>query len=437
MNRHWQVLKTYLLRPRFWLLVPIYLLVGPFASVCVGALLACFLGLHMRRQFGTAAAKLMPGFTPPHLTIAAAVSLAMWAGVPAAQAWWFGLRIDSVVAIHAPTGILLALVAIWPRSIVLVVLAPMWLAWLVSRSGHETYDWLQYFALHGRWTYSVPLIVSAVVIQAVASWFLLRLNDQSAVNDDLASDLPKFEGTAGRVENWLLDRRDAVVQRDLGSIGRGIWSIRRWRVPVAIAWPQLAVFPLAVLIVTLSVRSASSDVSLVIFSIGATAVVFLFAPLAPWRGRRHWIAMEVTRPVTRDQYFCELAIALAMDMALWFAVVAIVSGVAISCFANVRHWSFAPEMAAFIGALAGISVFLFGLGLLTLRNRYWFAVLVLVSILYAMVSMLFVTIVVRIVHPPVPMQDQVVFWSWAGLMALFGLAMASRARWRWSKVDLT
>lgn len=434
-NRCAQVFKTYALRPRFWLLVPPYLITPPFVSACVAALLACFLALHMRRQFGTAAAKLVPGFAGPHLIVAGLVSLTVWAGVPTLQAWRFGLRIESVVAIHAIAGLLLALVVIWPRAIVLIVLAPVSVAWIVSNVDRRPAEWLERFASVGDPWVSVPLIALTLVAHGVAGWFLLRLTDQSAVLDDLASDAPRFEGAAGRVEAWLLDRRDAVVTRQLSQVGTGLWAILRWRIPVALSWTQLALYPLTVAAILLPTLRSTSDPGIVILVLVATNSVFAFAPFANWRGRRHWMAAEVTRPVTRDQYFCETAVALAWDIVLWFSMMGIAAGFVVGFLSPPVDDRTVLAVGAYLAVLLGLAVFLFGLGLLTMRWSYWFAILVLSTIVWSFVSVWSLAVLLAAVKllMPLPLLLPIL---WAVVSALVGLKLIQVARRKWSEADL-
>lgn len=434
-NRYAQALKTYALRPRFWLLAPAYLITAPFASACVAALLACFLALHMRRQFGTAAAKLVPGFAGPHLIVAGLVSLTLWAGIPALQAWRFGLRIESVVAIHAITGLLLAMVVVWPRAIVLVVLAPVSVAWFVSDVDRRPAEWLERFASQGDPWVSVPLIAATLLAHAVAAWFLLRLTDQSAVLDDLASDAPRYEGAAGRVEAWLLDRRDAVVTRQLSLVGTGLWAIRRWRIPVALSWTQLALYPLTIAALLLPTVQSTSDPAIAILVLVAANSVFAFAPFANWRGRRHWMATEVTRPVTRDQYFCEIAVALGWDIVLWFSMMALAAGFVVGVVSPPADDRTVLAVGAYLAVLAGIAVFLFGLGLLTMRRAYWFAILVFGAIAWTVVSIWCLALLLSAAKLLIPLPLLLPI-LWAGASVLVGLKLTQIARRLWSEADI-
>lgn len=430
-----QVLSTYVSRPRFLLLWPPYLFVPPVASACIGALLACFLALHVRRQFGTAAARLVPGFVAPHLSGALAVSLLMWAGIPAAHAWRLGLRVDSVVAVYALTGLLWALVVIWPRAIVLVVLAPISVAWVASLGDRRPAEWLERFTTHGDPWISVPLIAGALVAQLVACWFLLRLTDQSAVLDDLAADAPRSEGAAGKFEEWLLERRDAVVARQLALAGTGLWSIRRWRIPVALSWPQLALYWVVTALGMAVTAALAQDKALLVFVMLLTNAVFAFAPFSNWRGRRHWMSTEVMRPVTRDQYFCEIAAALAWDVGVWYAAMAAAGAAVLAALNPATSDRTVLVVGTYLTVLVGLGTFLFGWGLYSLRMRYWFTRLFFGALLWSMLSVWVLTVTLNAIRlmRPAPLLLPLL---WALTSGLVGLRLLQIARRRWAMADL-
>jgi hypothetical protein len=430
-----QVLSTYVSRPRFLLLWPPYLFVPPVASACIGALLACFLALHARRQFGTAAARLVPGFVAPHLMGALGVSLLMWAGIPAAHAWRLGLRVDSVVAVYALTGLLWALVVIWPRAIVLVVLAPISVAWVASLGDRRPAEWLERFTTHGDPWIAVPLIAGALVAQVVACWFLLRLTDQSAVLDDLAADAPRSEGAAGKFEEWLLERRDAVVARQLALAGTGLWSIRRWRIPVATSWPQSTLYPATMAIGLAVTASLVNDKALLVFVMLMTNAVFAFVPFSNWRGRRQWMSAEVMRPVTRDQYFCEIAAALAWDVGVWYAAMAATGAVVLAAFNPPASDRTILAVGAYVAVLAGLGTLMFGWGLYSMRLRYWFARLFFGALVWSMLSVwtLSATLTAIRLLRPAPLLLPLL---WALTSGLVGLRLVQIARRRWAAADL-
>ncbi len=95
MSKYGRVAQTYLYRPRFWTFAAVYLLMvywwfsgidkplWMFASANLGALAGAFLALHLRRQFGTAAARVVPGFAVPHLLVGFVAGLLVWLVFPA------------------------------------------------------------------------------------------------------------------------------------------------------------------------------------------------------------------------------------------------------------------------------------------------------------------------------------------------------------------
>jgi hypothetical protein len=253
----------------------------------------------------------------------------------------------------------------------------------------------------------------------VAGWFLLRLTDQSAVLDDLASDAPRFEGAAGRVEAWLLDRRDAVVTRQLSQVGTGLWAILRWRIPVALSWTQLALYPLTVAAILLPTLRSTSDPGIVILVLVATNSVFAFAPFANWRGRRH----------------CETAVALAWDIVLWFSMMGIAAGFVVGFLSPPVDDRTVLAVGAYLAVLLGLAVFLFGLGLLTMRWSYWFAILVLSTIVWSFVSVWSLAVLLAAVKllMPLPLLLPIL---WAVVSALVGLKLIQVARRKWSEADL-
>ncbi len=119
-----QVARTYWHRPRFWCFGLPYLLVAlvwaprtrgvdisvaVLTSVLTAAMIGSFVALHLRRQFGSPAAKVIPGFATAHLLVGMAAGLLIWAGVPAVQAALVGVPWWGPVGAHAIAGIYLSL----------------------------------------------------------------------------------------------------------------------------------------------------------------------------------------------------------------------------------------------------------------------------------------------------------------------------------------
>ena len=126
------IARTYVHRWRFWVLGSGYVFLAfvwglwwtdaaahIVFSACVANVLCAFIGLHLRRQFGSPQAKLMPGFAVPHLMAAGLVALVVIVAVPAGEAWVRDLSPVRVIAIHTQAAFILALVCIWPKAILL------------------------------------------------------------------------------------------------------------------------------------------------------------------------------------------------------------------------------------------------------------------------------------------------------------------------------
>src|SRR3954469_24275453 len=144
MNSYLHVLNTYVWRWRFWIFGGLYvwlawgitrsirnstrplpaldrvgILIPP--SLIFVAIIMAFFALHVRRQFGTPQAHLVPGFFVPHYTVFVVLTSLFWVGIP----WCMAARIAEpalpLVAAHASAAIFLGLVVLWPQALSLLV----------------------------------------------------------------------------------------------------------------------------------------------------------------------------------------------------------------------------------------------------------------------------------------------------------------------------
>ena len=161
-TRYWYVAETYWRRPRFWFFGACYVatfawwlrLADPKTQVLISFNLAwiagCFIALHIRRQFGSAAARLVPGFALPHLVIGAAVIGLIWLAIPGVEVA-LGRWPRASIALHAVAATLTAAVVCWPRVLVLLAASPVILAAMLHYAHSARLDaWAVYSMAIGR-----------------------------------------------------------------------------------------------------------------------------------------------------------------------------------------------------------------------------------------------------------------------------------------------
>jgi hypothetical protein len=438
-----QVARTYVHRVRFWFAGGMFLFFAlmpnePEAgfvmmSAAISSLLACFVALHLRRQFGGPAAKVVPHFAIPHLVVGAAISLGIWLVVPSIQAWRLGLPAWGPIGAHAVVGLLLAVVVCFRQALLLLVCVPPLLFFARSSYFLDRSSKLQF--LTGEYPAdSLIIVLLALAAHGVAAVFLLRMSDrQLAVSDHFAMEIAPADSTAGRWNEWWSVLRDAAVGHYLADVGRGLWALKRWRVPVAIAWAQMAV----------AVAVGAGLAGLTWFAsgqppgalIGAEIAVFgmLFVPLNAWHMRRGAMPLEFTRPVTRERFFTEIALALAVDVAAW-ALLA--SG--LGCLVLSLVFRNEPGLMQMVGIqlffLWITAAQVFSLGLATFRLRYWLPVMLFLALAWWWLTIAgFVYGFVHLagqVPPPVAM-------AWfAGSAVVTSAAFILLTLWRWRRADV-
>ncbi len=342
MDKCWQVALTYLHRPRLLIAGGLYLLTSWWwssrvafdlrvtSSVELACILACFIALHVRRQLGTSDCGVVPGYALPHLAVAALASTLVWVAVPCIQAALTGAKAWQLIAAHAVAGLFLTLVAVWPKAIALLAASPVVIVWIVTARFETRSSFLLRFIEGHEPAWSWALIVLTVVAHPLAAYVLLRQSEHGlAANDDFSIESVRPDRPLGRWESAMLASRDASVERRLSAAGGRCWTIARWRIPVAISWCPLALVTLCDTAM-MALAEYVSRGSIVLAAMIVSAVM-LVMPFGPWNARRHAIAMELMRPVTRIQLFRGLAGALLLDVCLWtaFASVVIAAGIII------------------------------------------------------------------------------------------------------------
>lgn len=396
MSSYLHVLNTYVGRWRFWIFGGFYVLMALIIaeqdrqrrttsldelgwivfSTILASLLMAFLALHVRRQFGSAQAHVMPGFFGPHFAVFVATSSLVWIVVP----WLMGARLGMptlpFVSGHACAAILLCLFVIWPRAIVLLLGAffgPVLLfgdVGLFSRASQTRFA--EGFVTGDFGGLYFTLIAVAVVAYVVAAWRLRRLSDLSAATSDDFSLEIRNEAYTNRAGLGILQRwRDQATEFRLGAIEPAQDSILlRW-IPSATSIPEIAI--LGVLIVALGLAvwhfTGESGAAVLVFTVGTTAMVF--GPLSTWRFRLNALATEVMRPATRRQAFRCIAMAMALDFLIWGLAASLVIACSYLFLIGERGFFYRSAILIHLMALWGAIVLIFGVTLATLRYRYW------------------------------------------------------------------
>ncbi len=388
-NMGLQVARTYTSRWRFRLFGAFYLVnswgwalkanASPgwklATTTFLAAFVGCFLALHLRRQFSTPAAKVVPHFAAAHLAVGAAMSLLLWVGVPAVQAYMMYLPAWGPIGAHALAGLFLAISICWRQAIVLLLGMPVFFLLAVNVQGmlgasHPVGS----FLVGGRPELSTLAIVVAIGAHVVAAKVLLGLSDQSvSVSDDFSVETPSNDRMGGRLDEMLLTFRDRSIQRQLADAGFGWWAVKRWRVPGCVSWQQLALVAGGGAVLVGACRWGAGDAGGDILGLIVSIFAMLVAPFNTWHMRRGTIAMEMMRPVTRRQYVYQVALAVAWDVAAWTALASVFS---LAVIAATFSWE-VGRLQRFGGNLVFLlflwsaAVFVYGMGLATFRSRYW------------------------------------------------------------------
>jgi hypothetical protein len=149
--------------------------------------------------------------------------------------------------------------------------------------------------------------------------------------------------------------------------------------------------------------------------------------------RRGAMPLEFTRPVTRERFFTEIALALAVDVAAW-ALLA--SG--LGCLVLSLVFRNEPGLMQMVGIqlffLWITAAQVFSLGLATFRLRYWLPVMLFLALAWWWLTIAgFVYGFVHLagqVPPPVAM-------AWfAGSAVVTSAAFILLTLWRWRRADV-
>jgi hypothetical protein len=355
------------------------------ASAVFASLAGCFLALHVRRQFSTAAAQIVPGYAVPHLVVAGFVSALLWLIIPliaiVAGHWQPG-----TLAFHAMAAILMVVVACLPRGILLLVAVPVLLVWANRPLPRGQTQLLISLANGDRPWLAATLIALAVVGQMVAVWFLLRVPRQGiTTNDEFTLDSPSSNQDLNPLSRWMLTARDAAAQRLMEA--RTFRSIQRWRVPVATS-PLQYLSPFMVVLIACGIGWSLGNMGeWGIFAIAVTSAVLLLVPLSPWHFRRKTMSQELLLPVTREQYFREMTIAMSLDVVRWTAVSsALIAAPFVAtlvidpqAIGELRFWL---QLLAFLSVAWSMAIFIFGVGLATFRLPFWLPIVAAISMVW-------------------------------------------------------
>jgi hypothetical protein len=470
MNKCCHVVLTYLYRPRFWISGTLYLMVSLVlgnlmntsrhqnlkwegfdaeyhmaCSVLFACIVSSLVALHLRRQFAGANVQLVPGFRGPHLMVGALASAMVWIAVPWGVAALTETRPLITIAAHSLAGVFLAIVVIWPKAIVLLGAVLYWMMW--SLSGlltSKSYGIL--YLLDSHPVAAASMIVLAVMGYGIAAVFLLRLSDNTiAASDDFVVETPGAERATGRWRNRWFALRDAEIDWQLAGREHWLWPYRRWRIPGAVSWSALgATIVLVVVLIVASWFIKRDPVVPLLVAIVCSGVM-LFAPFSSWRFRCNSLGCEFMRPVTREHFVRQFVMAFALDFFLWTSMASLIT--IPGYFALIwEDKSFSASVLwVHLAVLWSIAILLYGIGLVTLRFRYWVPILIsyfLASVVAIMISLgMLINWFERWFRDSTGISHQIVgvilLMFALAAPASMGLLLAWRTYRRWLDMDLT
>jgi hypothetical protein len=446
MSRYLHVLHSYARRPRFWIFAACYLAFSCVDSpqaqqpvICVSVLFASvvtgLIALHLRRQFATPQAHLMPDFFLPHFAVAVLLSGLVWIAVP----WWEAAHMQLaprvVISAHALAALLMAAVVLWSKAIVAIPALPPLVAWLVMpRQRGETFP--VRFMAGEAWGAYWALIGAAVVGYLLIAWRLRRLSDINvATSDDFSLEQPGNELAKNPVVERLLGWRDAAIERRLASVAGGRRSLSLRRIPSAVSWQEMAIFPILTLTLLplgwYVVGDPAGGWLVVLAGVG----LMLFAPFSSWRFRLNALSMEFVRPATRARFFRDILFAMALDFCAWTAAA---SATVLCAWLLVRGQDGFDRplmLLAHIVWLWGMAVLLFGIGVASLRFRAWMPLFI--GLLIASISVAALpAMMIEAWYPRHFTWPYVLFGSFAVVWATIGLGLSWATYRHWLQMDL-
>ncbi len=453
MNKYWHVAHAYWSRPRFWIFGLLYVFVvstqaDPMnarpqivLSVFFAGITTGLLALHLRRQFATPQAHLTPDFFVPHVAVALLVSLLIWVAVP----WWEASRMNVsplvVISVHALIPALLAAVVWFPKAIVLIPAMPLAaMALVLSRRPREI-GFATKFMAGEKWPVYWGLIALGVASVILAAWRLARLPDVAvATSDDFALEPPRSDQPTNRWLEWLLEWRDAAIDRRLMyAHGRGTQLATR-RIPSTISVAELSLFSAAIValmpLMWYTFGEPGAAWTVLILGTG----LMLFAPLSSWRFRLNALALEFMRPAARDVFLRQMIWAMGLDFCLWTGAATLVAACGQLLFIGQHGFDYFVFFSGQTVTMWSIAVLLFGIGLATLRFRAWIPFLV-GALLCSVIASAFASVIVEAAlrhggaHHAISGYPVTVAFSLS--CATIGLALAWATYRRWLSADLT
>jgi hypothetical protein len=453
-NIAWQVARTYLGRWRFWIFGSAYVgltfyrttfyraaierdFVGVeiLLSTFLASFVACFVALHVRRQFNSPMANTVPYFAVAHLGVGALASLSVWVIVPLIQAWLLRLPPWGPLGAFAMAGTLLALVACWRQAIVLLLGLPVLIfsGPRIFAEGSPLGD----FLLGKEPRLSFAVIATAIVAHLVAAKFLLGESDQSvAISDDFAIETPRQETARGRLDEFMLRTRDGVVRRRLADAGFGWWSVQRWRVPSSASWMQMALAVIIGALFCAAIAWLERHTHAAMLGVVVTSFVMLIAPFHSWHVRRRTIAAETLWPVTRQQYVRQIALAIARDVFAWTVLASFFSLAIMALMVREKDYSPLDDFGLYLLFLWSGAVFAYGLGLATMRSRYWLPLMIGLSLAWMALVVYIVGKLTIHLSRVKGGEDVLVVGAFVAAWILGGLLLARFTLRRWRRADI-
>jgi hypothetical protein len=450
MNKYWHVLHTYSSRPRFWIFGLVYLFVASYAepeaarpqivfSVMFASIVIGLLALHLRRQFATPQAHLMPDFFTAHVIVAIFASSLVWIAVPWWEAWRMNLHPLIVISVHALTPVLLGAVIWWPKAIVLIPAVPLIAVGFVVQRRSREFDFATQFMAGEKWEAYWGLIALGVAGLAVATWRLARLPDVAvATSDDFALEPPRADLPRSPWLERMLGLRDAAIDRRLmHAVGRGALLATR-RIPGTISLAELVLFSVAILAFMPMLWFVIGDVAGAWIALILGTGLMLFAPFSSWRFRCNALAMEFMRPSARDVFLRQMTCAMALDFCVWTSAATLVAACGLLMFIRQHGFNYFDAFAAQTVTMWGFAVLLFGIGLATLRFRAWMPFFIGILICSA-IAALYVAAVAEGLMQRNGFRPSayIVFSVFSSMCVLIGLALARATYRRWLTMDLT
>jgi hypothetical protein len=199
------------------------------------------------------------------------------------------------------------------------------------------------------------------------------------LTDDLLAEMPGTEGVAGHFGEFLLNVRDKATRDRLADAGHFGWSVNRWRLPVALSRWHFLITVAAVGLVGGVLWYMTADRAGVSVAVLLAAPLIMMTPFSQWHQRRSTVETEFMRPVERRQFFRQMAMALAVDVGLWTAlIVAIMTAtflvVAKGPFEGPAHRIELLIVQSMV--IVSLAVWLYGVGILLFRVRYWIPIMI-------------------------------------------------------------